>query len=688
MHTNGSRSNDGQLVEQRVFGVKRLGVYLLGLAFTGVSMDCKRTVPTDSSDEPGAQETSDGTPGSVEPVEQTADAAEEQELHARMAELDETLRSNPGDAQAYYDRGRTRQKLRKYTDARERLSLLDKALRDFDFAHQVAGGDWLIDPVTKKPISPQQAARLPTDKDGYLLGHEGIRRNSDGQLIQRLPDGHKVRVGGPGFPIALFAAGRTMMRMYMFDEAAEFFRRAERIDPNDLALRAELFRMRGYETGDWPTVIRELEGLIATPAGKESTDVWFLLASSLRNAGRLDQAEHAYRRVLELSPDSDTARGNLGLILVDQGKVEAGVKLLEHAKQVDPNNVYTGINLCNALSAQGRHAEALEVIQGVLEDAPTIPAAWNNFGTALSALGQYEESIRAFQRATILVPNFADAYYNMGTTYQRWGRYDDAIDAFKRGLEITPDSAKILYNLGNAYAMSERFTEAEETYRHVIRQEPRHDRAWNNLGNTLISLERRDEARDAFQTALRINPRHHNATISLATLEFEEGKLAEAREAYDRASKLFPDSSRVFMFRGLTSWQLGEPAAAIDDLTRSLNLNPESDYPRLFLWLLHRQAGHTKRAKSVLSSAEGATDTPPWEAALVQYYAGEMSRKEILAAATDAREKCEAYYYIAEKVLLEQGPKRARRWFVKCADTDATAFPEHLFATWRLENDK
>lgn len=670
--------------------VKRIGAILLGTATVVLLVNCGRSTQSNEAVQPaGAHDDGQGNDAVAtgKGPEHRQEASEEKTLREELKRIDERVSSNPKDAQAYYDRGCLRQKLRRHVNARKRLELSARVLRDFETAHQVAGGDWLVDPVTTEPVSPERAAKLPTDKNGFVIGFEGIRRDSAGNLLRKAPEGREIRVGGPGFPQALVAAGKTLLRRYQVEEAAEYFRRAAVIDPDGIRLRAELARMHGYETGDWETAVRRLEALAATPGGEESIDVWFPLAMCYRNAGLLEQAERAYRRVLELSPDSLGARANLGLVLLDLGKHEAGLELLNGAAQADPNDVYAGINLSKALNVQGRPAEALAILEDVLEVAPTIPAAWNNYGNALNQLGRYEESIRAYRRMLFLLPDYADAYYNMGRTYHDWGRYDDAIDAYRRALEIVPDSTKVLYNLGNTYSIAERFQEAEETYRHAIRITPKDDRCWNNLGNVLVSLERYEEAREAYHTALEINPHHRYAISSLAHLEAETGRLKEAQAAYDRALQLHPESSSLHRYRGLTSMQLRQRKRAIEDLTRSIEIDPGDQYARLFLWLLYRRAGNRDQAKRVLSSPEVSTDANRWPATLLRYYAGEISRDDLLTAATDDQKKCEAYYYIGERILLDEDHDPAKAWFAKCVETGVTRFTEHRLARWRLKDD-
>lgn len=73
-----------------------------------------------------------------------------------------------------------------------------------------------------------------------------------------------------------------------------------------------------------------------------------------------------------------------------------------------------------------------------------------------------------------------------------------------------------------------------------------------------------------------------------------------------------------------------------------------------------------------------------WFAKLVRYYADELSQAELLAAAETDRMRCEAYYYIGEKIHAQRGPAEAREWYERCVALGIEYYWEHTLAQARL----
>ena len=95
---------------------------------------------------------------------------------------------------------------------------------------------------------------------------------------------------------------------------------------------------------------------------------------NFHRSGNLQQAEAAYRTILQHRPGHPDALHLLGVI----------------AHQV------------------GQHPAAIQMIHQALQSAPKLQAAWNNLGEALRANNQVEDAIKAYQNAIALQPNFSD----------------------------------------------------------------------------------------------------------------------------------------------------------------------------------------------------------------------------------------------------------------------------------------
>jgi tetratricopeptide (TPR) repeat protein len=165
------------------------------------------------------------------------------------------------------------------------------------------------------------------------------------------------------------------------------------------------------------------------------------------HAGRLPQAEAAYREVLALDPQNADALHYLGVIAYQQGRHEQAEELISRALLRNTGNAAAYSNLGNALEAQGKLEEAIDCYQWALKLAPDYVDALVNLGAAYRAQGKPEEAIACYQKVLVLRPDFSSACSNLALTLIGLGRPDEAQATFRHALEFQPDSAELKFGL-------------------------------------------------------------------------------------------------------------------------------------------------------------------------------------------------------------------------------------------------
>jgi len=119
-------------------------------------------------------------------------------------------------------------------------------------------------------------------------------------------------------------------------------------------------------------------------------------------AGRLAQAEAAYRAALAIVPRDAAVTHNLGV----------------------------------AIAAQGRHRDALGCFDEALTADPGFVSAHYNRAVALMALGDAQAAIKAFSRAAALEPQHYEAHRALGFLWLSQGERGRALDHFARTYEL------------------------------------------------------------------------------------------------------------------------------------------------------------------------------------------------------------------------------------------------------------
>ena len=178
-----------------------------------------------------------------------------------------------------------------------------------------------------------------------------------------------------------------------------------------------------------------------------------LLAAGMRHqqAGRLDEADTCYQRVLALQPTQSDALHLRGLLALQVGRYDLAVDLIRQALQQIPRNPLYLCNLGVALANQGKFEEAIVAYRRAIGLKPDYAEAHSNLGVALTKQGKLEEAMAAYRWAIGLRPDYAEAYNSMGFTLKELGQFDEARQCHLKAIELDPNMTIAYLNLADSH---------------------------------------------------------------------------------------------------------------------------------------------------------------------------------------------------------------------------------------------
>jgi tetratricopeptide (TPR) repeat protein len=191
------------------------------------------------------------------------------------------------------------------------------------------------------------------------------------------------------------------------------------------------------------------------------------LPKSLLGQGKLEQAEKAYRRAVEMAPGNADTHNELGFLLARQGRLDEAVIHLERALQVKPDLAETRVNLARIFLRQGKTAEAVAQLEKALEIKPDLVETHINMGQILVRQGRYDKAAAHFKEALKVRPDLANIQAELGRILLRRGRLEEAATHLKKALRIEPDRIEAINNLAWILATheDERVRKPEEALR-------------------------------------------------------------------------------------------------------------------------------------------------------------------------------------------------------------------------------
>lgn len=202
------------------------------------------------------------------------------------------------------------------------------------------------------------------------------------------------------------------------------------------------------------------------------------------------------------------AMEDMGITLVRQGKMRAGLEQLLKAAEMDSENPDLHHGIALVYRDLGEYQLSLQHFKKALALKPQFSVAQNNLGTLYLLMRKWDLAIGCFQKSVkdILYKTPEFAYNNMGFAYYNKGDYKEAINHYHMALKSSPSFASCYANLGLAYEAVKRWEEAIEAYRKSIRYVPENPTPHFRLGKLYYELNRKDEAEETLKQFLSLSP--------------------------------------------------------------------------------------------------------------------------------------------------------------------------------------
>ncbi len=142
--------------------------------------------------------------------------------------------------------------------------------------------------------------------------------------------------------------------------------------PRDAYALASRSHLRA-QAGDRVGAIEDAQSLVRAHPDRSAAD-WFNFAFLLDGAGRLDEAEAAFRRAVALDPRLDRAWYGLGLVLIRQQRLSEAVAALKRNTELQPMSPYGWYQLARVQFERREPEETRKIIRHLKGFEPKVAA--------------------------------------------------------------------------------------------------------------------------------------------------------------------------------------------------------------------------------------------------------------------------------------------------------------------------
>ncbi len=229
-------------------------------------------------------------------------------------------------------------------------------------------------------------------------------------------------------------------------------------------------------------------------------------AEAYAQAGRLIEAEEAYRNIIAAYPKFHPAYQALGLLVYGAGNLALAADLFKAAIALDMN----------------------------------VALYHRNYGEICRRQGKFDEAIRAGAQACRLAPSDVDAHFNLGLACSDAKEHARATYAYRKVLELlepqlaSREASPQMWNMrGISLHRMNRFDEARKSYQHALVLQPDFPVALNSLGSLLNDIGLVKEAHDSFTKAVNLAPEFAMARLNLGMAQLKLGNWQAGWENYE-----------------------------------------------------------------------------------------------------------------------------------------------------------
>lgn len=404
------------------------------------------------------------------------------------------------------------------------------------------------------------------------------------------------------------------------------------------------------DAGEFDEALRLIDrALAATP---DDPVLQFERASILIDARRFPRGEAELRRVVERFPDFFEANRLLGRLLIDRsngspGRIEEGLRFLQEAYRLYPDDLASGLTIAQILVATDRFEEAAKILATVVERAPDNRTANFSYAQVLTRLGRTAEAQAYLERTVVADPTFAPAVFQLvdglqrsrewlraaelleplvaqdpanrdlqrqqAFFYLRGGRPDQARRLFEALAEADPSDERSRFFLAESMAELSDFAGAEKIYRQLLEVDPYNVDVLVSFGLTQMAMRDYDGAETTFQALLEVEAANDAAKrlarTQLAAIQHHRGNygasLDDALRVLDAADRVNTQALNIALdiYRRKEEWQ-----PAIDLIDRAIGQFGEDRYllaRRMEFSLYADRADDVAAIATKLESAEG-----------------------------------------------------------------------------------
>lgn len=314
-------------------------------------------------------------------------------------------------------------------------------------------------------------------------------------------------------------------------------------------------------------------------------------------------------RQVERYPSSPSVLTNLGLALLNRGKLAEAAHTFEMALKLAPGQYLPEVSLARVKVLQGKLDEAQERYLQLEERRPTDPNPIIHLADIAVRRGHFDEAVRLWKKALKLKADDPFAHFHLGMALLASNHHQEAIGELRAATHLEARSALLYHGLGVAYTFAKEYRRAVKAFMAALTLAPEMPEAFQGLCDAFLKQGQVKSAIEMLDEHLKNKPDDYQARELLAWAFIRQGRYKEVRKELFHALSAIPKTgegaethqARLANNLGVCYWLLGNQEEAqkrfLTAIGAKANLGPG---PYLNLVRLYLEMRHFGEARQII----------------------------------------------------------------------------------------
>ncbi|HEX5353598.1 MAG TPA: tetratricopeptide repeat protein [Rhodanobacteraceae bacterium] len=324
----------------------------------------------------------------------------------------------------------------------------------------------------------------------------------------------------------------------------------------------------------------------------------------LHRAGRLDEAEDGYRRLLAENPDNTEALHLLGILRGQCGDLPEAFRLIQRAGELDPENAACRHTLGEMYLSEGRLDEAARAYDQASRLSPGLAAAHSGLGQVALLRGDADSAEEHFRNALGADGNDVQALIGLGAVAKQRGDSQRALQLLTQAAELAPEDPMIQTDFAQALLDQGMLDFAARALDKALAAKPGYPVAQVLRADVHVRKGEAAAALPIYESLLARGEEVAAARVGQGDIARAQGQHDDAIARYGEALLAQPDLHLAAIRRAELLARTSRTTQAIDELRLHVANHPDSTEAHATLAHLLTRAGCSDEALAVWTAAE------------------------------------------------------------------------------------